>query len=30
MDNAILNERINELVEHAESSQKRVKKKNHN
>lgn len=26
MDNAILNERINELVEHAESSQKRVKK----
>ncbi|MBB5148982.1 MULTISPECIES: 23S rRNA (adenine(2503)-C(2))-methyltransferase RlmN [Ureibacillus] len=26
MDNAIFNERINELVEHAESSQKRVKK----
>lgn len=26
MDNAILNERINELVEHAESSQKREKK----
>ncbi|MEK4494095.1 23S rRNA (adenine(2503)-C(2))-methyltransferase RlmN [Ureibacillus sp. FSL W8-0352] len=26
MDNAILNERINELVEYAESSQKRVKK----
>lgn len=26
MDNAILNDRINELVEHAESSQKRVKK----